>query len=113
MKHKIDWTMSGTVEFDADETSPEGIAFEFQDAVSEGFDFMRHGEVDGVTVEEVDDEHVHNWLCYRPSTDDRCTRCGATQPHVHSWFTPRTPREGTLPTHRRCLRCWDTEPIAP
>lgn len=85
MKHKIAWSMNGTVEFDSDETDLDAIAEDFDSAVSEGFDFMRRGEVDGWSVDEVNDQHIHHWTSVRQDGFDRCFGCGKRRPHTHSW----------------------------
>lgn len=62
MKHKIEWRMTGTVEFDTDETDPASIRRDFINAVEGGFDFERAGDVDDFTVTDIDGDHIHDWV---------------------------------------------------
>lgn len=105
MKHMIAWSMNGTVEFHSDETDIDAIAEDFDSAVSEGFDFMRRGEIDGMSVDEVDDQHVHMWHSAMRNGFDKCYRCGTQRPHTHSW-RPRFRDQD----REQCSTCFDIRP---
>lgn len=105
MKHTIAWTMNGTVEFDSDETDIDAIVEDFNSAVYDGFDFMRRGDVDGWKVDEIDDQHVHEWLSGMQDGFDRCYGCRERRPHIHSWR-----RVFKDPTQQTCLTCYEKRP---
>lgn len=54
--------MTGTLQYDSDETEPEKIRDDFINATEEGFDFMRYGDVDDFQVNDIDGAHVHLWI---------------------------------------------------